>query len=329
MKYIVPGFPIQRMRRLRENPTVREMVRENHLRPEDLIYPLFVVPGENVNNPVSSMPGVSQLSIDLLVKEAVDAVKAGVKAVEIFGIPPEKDGFGSGAYDPNGIVQEAVRAVRKACPDLYIITDVCLCQFTDHGHCGIVEGHRVLNDPTLAYLGRAAVSHAQAGADMVAPSDMMDGRVSAIRAALDEAGFNHIPIMSYSAKYASAFYGPFREAAESTPQWGDRRSYQMDPGNSNEALRETALDIQEGCDIIMVKPGLSYMDIIYRLKQDFGMPVAVYNVSGEYAMVKAAAANGWIDEKKTVLEILLSFKRSGADMIITYHAKDVVRWLAE
>lgn len=329
MKYIVPGFPVQRMRRLRENPIARQMVRENHLRPEDLIYPLFAVPGENINNPVSSMPGVSQLSIDLLVKEAIEAVAAGVVAVEIFGLPPEKDGFGFGAYDPNGIVQEAVRAVRAACPDLYIITDVCLCQYTDHGHCGIVEGHRVLNDPTLAYLARTAVTHAQAGADMVAPSDMMDGRVGAIRQGLDEAGFSHIPIMSYSAKYASAFYGPFREAAESTPQWGDRRSYQMDPANGNEAMRETALDIQEGCDIIMVKPGMAYMDIIYRLKQDFAMPVAVYNVSGEYSMVKAAAANGWIDEKRTTLEILLGLKRAGADMIITYHAKDVVRWLTE
>ncbi|QGG47771.1 porphobilinogen synthase [Heliorestis convoluta] len=329
MKDIYPGFPVQRLRRLRENAVLRQMVRENHLSPEDLIYPLFVIPGENRSNPISSMPGVSQLTIDLLVKEAIDAYQVGVKAVEIFGIPPEKDEIASGAYDPNGIVQEAVRALKKACPDLYVITDVCLCQFTNHGHCGIVEEGKILNDPSLDYLARTALSHAQAGADMVAPSDMMDGRVAAIRKALDENGFDHIPIMSYSAKYASSFYGPFREAAESAPQWGDRRTYQMDASNSEEALRETALDIQEGADIVMVKPGMAYMDIVRRLKDTFGLPVAVYNVSGEYAMVKAAAEKGWIHEKRIVLELLLSFKRAGADLIITYHAKDAVRWMKE
>ncbi|MBC9783174.1 porphobilinogen synthase [Heliobacterium chlorum] len=329
MKHILSGFPIQRPRRLRENPVLRDMVREYHLRPEDLIYPLFAVPGKNVVNPVSSMPGVCQLSVDNIVKEAVDAYKAGVRSVELFGIPPEKDDVASGAYDPNGIVQEAVKAVKDACPELYVITDVCLCQYTNHGHCGIVEDGRILNDPSLDYLAKTAVSHAQAGADMVAPSDMMDGRVGAIRLGLDEAGFENVPIMSYSAKYASAFYGPFREAAESSPKWGDRRSYQMDPGNSTEALRETALDIQEGCDLIMVKPGLAYLDIVRRLKETFDLPVAIYNVSGEYSMVKAAAEKGWIDEKRITLELLLSMKRAGADLIITYHAKDAVRWLNE
>lgn len=325
----VSGFPIQRPRRLRENAVLREMVRENHLRPEDMIYPLFAVPGKNVNNPVASMPGCSQLSVDLLVKEAGEAYKAGVRAIEVFGVPPHKDEVGSGAYDPNGIVQQAVKAVKDAYPELYVVTDVCLCQYTSHGHCGMVKDGRILNDPTLEYLARTAVSHAEAGADMVAPSDMMDGRVGAIRRALDQAGFEHLPIMSYSAKYASGFYGPFREAAESTPQWGDRRTYQMDPANSNEALRETVLDIQEGADIVMVKPGLAYLDIVRRIKENFDLPIAVYNVSGEYAMVKAAAQNGWIDEKRITMEILLGFKRAGADLILTYHAKDAVRWLNE
>ncbi|MDD4587405.1 MAG: porphobilinogen synthase [Heliobacteriaceae bacterium] len=328
MTGLFPGFPVQRLRRLRENPVLREMVREHHLRPEDLIYPLFVVSGRGVKNPVKAMPGVNQLSVDLLVKEAGEAVRAGIRAIEVFGVPLKKDELASGAYDPDGIVQQAVRAVKDAYPDLLVVTDICLCQYTSHGHCGVVKAGRILNDPTLEYLARTAVSHAAAGADLVAPSDMMDGRVGAIRQALDQAGFEHVPVMAYSAKYASGFYGPFREAAASAPQWGDRRSYQMDPANDREALRETALDIREGADIVMVKPGLAYLDVVRRVKDAFGLPVAVYNVSGEYSMVKAAAANGWIDEQRVVLEILLSCKRAGADLILTYHAKDAAGWLA-
>ncbi len=322
-------YPITRMRRLRGTETLRAMVRENHLSIDDLIYPLFAIYGDNVKNPVDSMPGVYQLSVDNLIKECKEIVDLGIKAVLLFGIPEYKDEVGSGAYDHNGIVQQAVRAIKKAYPDLYVITDVCLCEYTSHGHCGMVKGDRIMNDPTLNYLVETALSHAVAGADMVAPSDMMDGRVAAIRQKLDQHGFGHIPIMAYSAKFASAFYGPFRDVADSAPQFGDRKTYQMDPANGDEAIRETALDIEEGADIVMVKPGLPYLDLVRRVKDEFRYPTAVYTVSGEYAMVKAAAKLGWIDEKKVVMEILLSMKRAGADMIITYHAKDAVKWMEE
>ena len=275
------------------------------------------------------MPGVFQLSVENLVKECEEVVKLGIKAVIVFGIPETKDEVASGAYDQNGIVQQAVRAIKKEFPNLYVITDVCLCEYTSHGHCGIVQGEEILNDPTLHYLAETALSHAAAGADMVAPSDMMDGRVGAIRDKLDTHGFKDIPIMAYSAKFASAFYGPFRDVAESAPQFGDRRSYQMDPANGDEAIRETWLDIEEGADIVMVKPALPYLDIVRRVKDEFNIPVAAYNVSGEYSMVKAAALNGWIDEKRVVLEAFTGIKRAGADMILTYHAKDAARWLAE
>ncbi|GAV25607.1 delta-aminolevulinic acid dehydratase [Carboxydothermus islandicus] len=318
-----------RMRRLRANDKIRSMVRETHLHPDDFIYPLFIAPGEQYRKEVSSMPGVFQLSIDEAIKEAKEVHELGIPAVILFGIPEHKDEFGCEAYQDDGIVQKAIRAIKKEIPELYVITDVCLCEYTSHGHCGVVRNGEVINDETLELLAKTAVSHAKAGADMVAPSDMMDGRVRAIREALDENGFSHIPIMAYSAKYASAFYGPFREAAESAPQFGDRRSYQMDPANGNEALREVWLDIEEGADIVMVKPALSYLDIVWRVKQEFGYPVCVYNVSGEYSLVKAAARNGWIEEKRIVLEILTSMKRAGADLIISYHAKDVVKWLKE
>ena len=322
-------YPITRMRRLRGSETLRAMVRENHLSIDDLIYPLFVIYGENVKNPVDSMPGVYQLSVDNLVKECKEIVDLGIKAVLLFGIPEHKDEVGSGAYAPDGIVQRAVAAIKKEFPNLFVITDVCLCEYTSHGHCGMISGERILNDPTLNYLADTALSHAVAGADMVAPSDMMDGRVSAIRQKLDQHGYGHIPIMAYSAKFASAFYGPFREVADSAPQFGDRKTYQMDPANGDEAIRETALDIEEGADIVMVKPGLPYLDLVRRVKDEFRYPTAVYNVSGEYAMVKAAAKLGWIDEKRVVMELLTGMKRAGADLIITYHAKDVVKWLRE
>lgn len=322
-------FPIVRMRRLRKNDNFRKLVRENHLRVEDLIYPLFATFGQGVKNPVGSMPGVFQMSVDNIVKEAQEVQELGIPGILLFGIPEYKDEQGTSGWDPNEAVQEAIRQVKKACPDLLVITDVCLCEYTSHGHCGLIEGEDVLNDPTLKLLQKVALSHAEAGADMVAPSDMMDGRVEAIREALDDAGYGNIPIMSYSAKYASAYYGPFREVAESTPQFGDRRSYQMDPANGNEAVRETQLDVIEGADIIMVKPALAYMDIMWRLKETFQMPLAAYNVSGEYAMIKAAAQQGWIDEKRVVLETLTGMKRAGADIIITYHAKDVANWLKE
>jgi len=305
------------------------MVRENHLHLEDLIYPMFVMFGEKQKVPVSSMPGVYNYSLDEYLVALKEVVESGIPAILLFGIPEAKDAVGSGAYAQNGIIQEAVRLTKKHYPQLYVITDVCLCEYTDHGHCGVVHEGKILNDPTLELLAKTAVSHAQAGADMVAPSDMMDGRVAAIRRALDEAGFTDVPIMSYAAKFASAFYGPFREAAGSAPQFGDRRTYQMDPANGNEAMLETALDIQEGADVIIVKPALAYGDITYRTKEQFGLPIAAYNVSGEYAMVKAAAEKGWIDEKRVVMESLLSMKRAGADLIITYHALDVARWLKE
>jgi porphobilinogen synthase len=303
------------------------MIRETKISVDDLIYPLFVEHGEGVRKEVESMPGVFRLSIDELIKEAKEVKELGIPAVILFGIPEKKDEAASEAYDEEGIIQEALRALKKEVPELILITDVCLCEYMSHGHCGVVKNGEIDNDITLELLAQTAVSHAEAGADMVAPSDMMDGRVAAIRSSLDENGFSHIPIMSYAAKYASSFYGPFREAAESAPQFGDRRSYQMDPPNVLEAVREVALDIEEGADIVMVKPALSYLDVVRRVKEDFGYPTAAYNVSGEYSMVKAAAEKGWIDEKKIVLEILTSIKRAGADLILTYHAKDVAKWL--
>lgn len=323
-------FPISRPRRLRSTETIRRMVRENNLSVDDLIYLLFVTNGENVKKPISSMPGVFQMSVDNILKECGELVDLGIPSVMLFGIPAYKDEVGSSAYDSNEAVQRAITAIKKTYPELMVITDVCLCEYTSHGHCGLLDQDgNVLNDPTLDLLAKTALSHAKAGVDMVAPSDMMDGRVGAIRKVLDDNGFENIPIMAYSAKYASAYYGPFREVAESTPQFGDRRGYQMDPANSDEAIKETWLDIEEGADIVMVKPALAYLDIVRRVKDEFRMPVAAYNVSGEYAMVKAAAQNGWVDEKKIVLETLLSMKRAGADVILTYHAKDAAKWLKE
>jgi porphobilinogen synthase len=321
-------FPALRMRRLRRNETIRRMVRETTLDAADLIYPLFVKFGKGIHSEIGSMPGVFHLSPDMLPAE-IDELKAlGIPAVILFGLPDVKDEAGSGAFASDGIVQTAIKAIKAHDPDFYVITDVCMCEYTSHGHCGAVdEGGCVMNDVTLEMLATTALSHAEAGADMVAPSDMMDGRVAAIRAALDADGFQDIPIMAYSAKYASGYYGPFRDAADSAPAFGDRKQYQMDPANGDEALREVELDIAEGADIVMVKPALAYMDIIRRVKDDFGYPTAAYNVSGEYSMVKAAAANDWIDEERVVLETLLGFKRAGADLIITYHAKDAARWL--
>ena len=321
-------FPTVRMRRLRATPQIRRMVRETALDPGDLIYPLFVKPGEGLRDEVSSMPGVFQLTVDQLEAEAAELLSLGIPAVILFGLPETKDLAGSGAFAEDGIVQQAIRELKAKAPDLYVITDVCMCEYTSHGHCGALdEGGCVINDVTLEMLAQTAVSHAEAGADMVAPSDMMDGRVAAIRAALDAEGYSDVPIMAYSAKYASGYYGPFRDAADSAPTFGDRSAYQMDPANGDEAIRETELDIDEGADIVMVKPALAYMDVIWRVKETFGMPTAAYNVSGEYAMVKAAAASGWIDEKRVVLETLTGFKRAGADLILTYHAKDAARWL--
>jgi porphobilinogen synthase len=323
-------FPAYRPRRLRRTPALRAMIRETSLDAADFIYPLFVVFGTGVRREVSSMPGVFNMSLDQLPAEIDDLKSLGIQAVILFGIPDEKDEAGSGAFAEDGIVQQAIRAIKAHDPDFTVITDVCMCEYTSHGHCGALDEHGcVLNDVTLEMLASTAVSHAEAGADMVAPSDMMDGRVAAIRTALDAEGHSDIPIMAYSAKYASAYYGPFRDAADSAPAFGDRRAYQMDPANAEEALRETALDIAEGADIVMVKPALAYMDIIRRVKEEFGYPTAAYNVSGEYAMVKAAAANGWVDEKRIVLETLTVFKRAGADLILTYHAKDAARWLKE
>src|SRR5574342_749715 len=322
-------FPVYRPRRLRESPLVRKMVRETVLRADDLVYPLFAVHGRGVREPIGPMPGQFRLSIDELLKECKDAASMGIPAVLLFGLPREKDPRGSEAYAEDGIVQQAVRAVKETIPDLLVVTDVCLCEYTSHGHCGVVEDGRVKNDPTLELLARTAVSHVEAGADVVAPSDMMDGRVAAIREALDEGGYHESPIMAYSAKYASAFYGPFREAVESAPQFGDRRSYQMDPANAIEAMREVALDIQEGADIVMVKPALAYLDILHRVKTEFGYPTAAYAVSAEYSMVKAAAARNWIDERAVTLECLLAMRRAGADILISYAAADVARWLQE
>lgn len=320
-----------RHRRLRSSANMREMLRENHLRVEDFIYPIFVVEGEKKRNEVSSMPGVYQLSLDLLNEEIDEVVSLGIKSIILFGVPDEnhKDEVGTQAYHDHGIVQLATRQVKKVYPDLLVVADTCLCEFTDHGHCGIIENGKVLNDQSLELLAQTAVSQVKAGADIIAPSNMMDGFVAAIRHGLDEAGFENIPIMSYAVKYSSAFYGPFRDAAQSTPQFGDRKTYQMDPANREEALREAQSDIEEGADFLIVKPALSYLDIIRDVKNNFNVPIVAYNVSGEYAMVKAAAQNGWIDEKAIVMEMLVGMKRAGVDLIITYFAKDVARWLLE
>jgi porphobilinogen synthase len=321
--------PLYRPRRLRESSLVRKMVRETTLRTADLVYPLFTLHGRAVREPIASMPGQFRLSIDELLKECKDAQSMGIPGVLLFGIPQDKDARGSEAYAEDGIIQQAVRAIKETVPDLLVITDVCLCEYTSHGHCGIVEEGRVKNDPTLELIARTALSHVEAGADMVAPSDMMDGRVGAIREALDEAGYHETPIMAYSAKYASAFYGPFREAAGSAPQFGDRRSYQMDPANVTEALREVALDVEEGADIVMVKPALSYLDIISRVKAEFALPVAAYSVSGEYAMIRAAGQLGWVDEERVMVEAHTSIRRAGADIILTYFAKDLARLIEQ
>jgi porphobilinogen synthase len=323
-------FPQTRLRRLRATRALRGLVRETQLTPADLVYPLFVAHGLDRREPIEAMPGVDRLSIDHAVAEAEDAAGLGIPAVMLFGLPASKDEEGSGAYDEEGIVQLATRAIKQAVPDLLVITDLCLCEYTSHGHCGLVRPDGTIdNDATLELLSRTAISQARAGADIVAPSDMMDGRVGTIRQALDDEGHTDTPILAYSAKFASAFYGPFREAVDSTPAFGDRRSYQMDPANGNEALREVLLDVDEGADIVLIKPALPYLDVIARVKEKTGMPVAAYNVSGEYAMVKAAAAAGYLDEREAALEALTSIRRAGADIVITYHAKDAARWLQE
>lgn len=322
-------FPTYRPRRLRRSETLRSLVRETELQTNDLIYPLFVIHGQNIKNEIPSMPGQYQLSVDNLDKEIAEIVSLGIPGVLLFGLPETKDEAASGAYAEDGIVQEAIRAIKTKAPDLLVITDVCLCEYMSHGHCGVIQNDEVVNDLTLELLAQTAVSHAEAGADIVAPSDMMDGRVAVIRAQLDESGFNNTPIMAYSAKYASSFYGPFREAADSTPAFGDRRTYQMDPPNGMEALREVGMDIEEGADIVMVKPALSYLDIIAAIRSQFDYPLAAYNVSGEYSMIKAAAEKGWIDEERATMEMLTSIKRAGADIILTYHAKEAAKWLKE
>lgn len=320
-------FPDYRPRRLRQNESFRRMIRETVLTPDDFILPLFAVEGKDVKNPVPSMPGVFQMSVNHLVKACQAARQLGIPGVMIFGLPEKKDPLGTEAYRKDGIVQRAIRDIKNKVPDLVVISDVCLCQYTDHGHCGCLDGQVVDNDATLDLLARTALSHAQAGADMVAPSDMMDGRVAEIREALDEKNYSHIPIMSYAAKYCSAYYGPFREAADSAPQFGDRRTYQMDPANAQEAVREVTLDIEEGADIIMVKPALAYLDVIYRIRQEIDLPVAAYNVSGEYSMIKAAEQMGWLDGQRVMLETLTAIKRAGADMILTYFAMDAIKAL--
>ncbi len=322
-------FPTVRLRRLRRSETLRSLVRETTLDPGDFIYPLFITTGRGVRHEVASMPGICQLSVDEAVREVRALDGTGIPAVLLFGIPEHKDAVGSEAYASDGVIQQAIRAIKDARPELLVVTDVCLCEYTDHGHCGIIAGHEVLNDPSLELLARMAVSHVEAGADLVAPSDMMDGRVGAIRQALDDTGHADTAIMAYSSKYASGFYGRSRDAAESAPRFGDRRGYQMDPANAREALREIELDIAEGADIVMVKPALAYLDVIRRVRDRFPVPLAAYNVSGEYAMVKAAAGNGWIDERRIVLEVLTGIKRAGADFIITYHAPEASRWLQE
>jgi porphobilinogen synthase len=319
------SYPFERPRRLRRTERLRAMVRETTVSPANLIYPLFVAPGEGLRREIPSLPGCFHLSVDEVAREAEEVERLGIAGVILFGLPSAKDPVGSEGYADDGVVQEAVRAIRAACRELLVVTDVCLCEYTSHGHCGVVEDGEVQNDPTLALLARMAVSHAKAGAHVVAPSDMMDGRVGAIREGLDEAGYEALPILSYAAKYASAFYGPFREAADSAPQFGDRRGYQMDPANVREALREVSLDVEEGADIVMVKPALPYLDVIRAVAETSDRPVAAYNVSGEYAMVKAAAARGWVDEDRMMREILTSIRRAGADVILTYHAKDFAR----
>jgi len=321
------GYPITRLRRLRKNEHLRRLTAETKVSVDDFIYPLFVCPGKGVKNEINAIPDVFQMSIDNIVKECKIVYELGIPGIILFGIPEKKDSLGSEGYSDKGIIQRTVNQIKKEVPELIIITDVCLCEYTDHGHCGVIVNNNVDNDQTLELLAKMAVSHAKAGADIVAPSDMMDGRVKKIRTALDEGGFNQIPILSYSAKYASAFYGPFREAAESAPKFGDRKSYQMNPPNSDEAMREIALDIEEGADIVMIKPALAYLDIIRRAKEIFNIPIAAYNVSGEYSMIKAGARMGWIDENKIIIEVLTSIKRAGADIIITYFAKEAVELL--
>ena len=323
------AFPQSRLRRLRRSESLRALVRETQVEAGDFIYPIFVVEGKGIQQEIASMPGISRYSPDRLPLEVEEVAKLGIPAVLLFGIPEHKDETGSSGYHPEGVIQQAIRTIKKAMPEIIVITDVCLCEYTSHGHCGIVVNGQVDNDRTLPLLAKMAISHTEAGADIVAPSDMMDGRVKVIREALDEKGYEHVPILSYAAKYASAFYGPFREAAESVPQFGDRRAYQMDPSNVREALREVAQDIAEGADIIMVKPALAYLDVIRQVRDNFNYPLAAYNVSGEYAMVKAAAQNGWLEERRTVLETLTAIKRAGADIIVTYHAKEAARWLQE
>jgi len=316
-----------RHRRLRSSAAMRNLVREHHVRVEDLIYPLFVVEGTGIREQIPSMPGVYHFSLDKLAEEMKEVAQLGIQSVLVFGVPEHKDACGSEAYAENGIVQKAIRQIKKSHPELVVIADTCLCQYTDHGHCGVLHEGDVVNDETLKLLAQTAVSQAAAGADIIAPSNMMDGFVGAIRQALDEAGFVHVPIMSYAVKYASAFYGPFRDAAHSTPKSGDRKTYQMDPANAREGLREAAADVMQGADFLMVKPGLAYLDMVHRLRENFDLPIVAYNVSAEYSMIKAAAANGWIDEERVVMETMIGFKRAGADLIITYHAKDVARWL--
>ncbi|PNE09386.1 porphobilinogen synthase [Priestia megaterium] len=318
-----------RHRRLRNSVNMRALVRETHLHPEDFIYPIFIVEGEQKRNAVKSMPGVDQISLDYLNDEIQELVDLGIKSAMVFGVPAEKDAVGSQAYHDHGIVQKGIRQIKENFPDFVVIADTCLCQYTDHGHCGVIEDGKILNDPSLDLLARTAVSQAKAGADIIAPSNMMDGFVAAIRHGLDEAGFEHVPVMSYAVKYASAFYGPFRDAAHSSPQFGDRKTYQMDPANRLEALREAESDVEEGADFLIVKPALSYLDIMRDVKNTFNLPVVAYNVSGEYSMIKAAAQNGWVNEKEIVLEKLISMKRAGADLIVTYHAKDAARWLSD
>jgi porphobilinogen synthase len=323
------NVPFTRHRRLRQTANMRALVRENYIRLEDFIYPIFVIEGQNIKNEISSMPGIYQFSLDRLSEEMDEVVSLGIKSVLLFGIPAEKDECGTGAFHDHGIVQEATRLIKEHYSDIIVVADTCLCEYTSHGHCGVIEGDQVLNDPSLKVLAQTAVSQARAGADIIAPSNMMDGFVAAIRQGLDEAGFENVPIMSYAVKYASAFYGPFRDAADSAPQFGDRKAYQMDPANRMEALREAESDVNEGADFLIVKPGMPYLDIVRDVKNHIHLPIVTYNVSGEYSMVKAAAANDWIDEKAVVMEMLTGMKRAGADLIITYHAKDAARWLAE
>jgi porphobilinogen synthase len=326
---LILDIEFKRHRRLRQNATMRSLVRENFIRLEDFIYPIFVIEGQDIKNEISSMPGIYQFSLNRLSEEMDEVASLGIKSVLLFGIPAQKDECGTGAFHDHGIVQEATRFIKENYPEILVVADTCLCEYTSHGHCGMIKGDQVLNDPSLKVLTDTAVSQAKAGADIIAPSNMMDGFVAAIRQGLDEAGFAHIPIMSYAVKYASAFYGPFRDAAESTPQFGDRKTYQMDPANRLEAFREAQSDLEEGADFLIVKPGMPYLDIVRDVRNEFHVPVVTYNVSGEYSMVKAAAANGWIDEKSVVMEMLTGMKRAGADLIITYHAKDAARWLSE